>query len=310
MPRPTDTTCARPPTSARSATEPLVPPHSSSARFTGSPASTRSTRSTRATSPASSTPATAIPTPPSSPRRSPRSKGPRPGSSAPRGWRPSRPSCSACSDRATSRDLRRPLRQDGRPRRPRAGAVRDRSTRSSTPTRPETLRERSAPRTRLVFVETLSNPLVRLADIAGLAEIFAATAGATLVVDHTFAPLLCRPLELGADAVIHSLHEADRRPQRPDARPARGRSRRSRPRRGRRLGFRPDRQPVRELAGPAGRRDPGPSLRPRLRQRPGPGRAPGAIIPRSAPCTIRACRLTPTTTAPSRAAPGRLRHDR
>ena len=59
------------------------------------------------------------------------------------------------------------------------------------------------PATRLVFAETLSNPLVRLADIPGLAEV-ARAAGARLVIDHTFAPLLCRPLELGAEAVTHS----------------------------------------------------------------------------------------------------------
>jgi cystathionine beta-lyase/cystathionine gamma-synthase len=71
-------------------------------------------------------------------------------------------------------------------------------------TRPDTLRDALTPRTRVVFVETLSNPLVRLADIAGLAEVIRGT-GAILVVDHTMAPLLCRPLELGADAVTHSL---------------------------------------------------------------------------------------------------------
>jgi cystathionine beta-lyase/cystathionine gamma-synthase len=70
-------------------------------------------------------------------------------------------------------------------------------------TRPETLRHALTPETRLVFAETLSNPLVRLADVSGLAEV-ARTAGALLVIDHTFAPLLCRPLELGADAVVHS----------------------------------------------------------------------------------------------------------
>jgi cystathionine beta-lyase/cystathionine gamma-synthase len=58
-------------------------------------------------------------------------------------------------------------------------------------------------RTRVVFAETLSNPLVRLADIAGLAEA-ARSVGAALIVDHTFAPLLCRPIELGADLVTHS----------------------------------------------------------------------------------------------------------
>ncbi len=70
-------------------------------------------------------------------------------------------------------------------------------------TRPETLRAALMPRTRLVFAETLSNPLLRLADIGGLSEV-AQQAGAILVIDHTFAPLLCRPLELGADLVTHS----------------------------------------------------------------------------------------------------------
>ena len=71
------------------------------------------------------------------------------------------------------------------------------------PTRPETLRAALTPSTRLVFAETLSNPLLRMADIEGLAAI-TRPAGVTLAVDHTFAPLLCRPLELGADVVIHS----------------------------------------------------------------------------------------------------------
>jgi cystathionine beta-lyase/cystathionine gamma-synthase len=70
-------------------------------------------------------------------------------------------------------------------------------------TDPQTLRAALSTTTRLVFAETLSNPLVRLADIAGLAEV-ARAAGARLVIDHTFAPLLCRPLELGAEAVTHS----------------------------------------------------------------------------------------------------------
>ena len=69
--------------------------------------------------------------------------------------------------------------------------------------RPETLRAALTPRTRLAFVETLSNPLLRMADVEGLAAI-ARPGGVTLAVDHTFAPLLCRPLELGADVVIHS----------------------------------------------------------------------------------------------------------
>lgn len=71
-------------------------------------------------------------------------------------------------------------------------------------TRPETLRAVMGDRTRLVFVETLSNPLVRLADIPALAEV-AHAGNAALAVDHTFAPLLCRPIALGADYVTHSL---------------------------------------------------------------------------------------------------------
>jgi cystathionine beta-lyase/cystathionine gamma-synthase len=70
-------------------------------------------------------------------------------------------------------------------------------------TRPDTLRASLRERTRIVFVETLSNPLVRLADLGRLAEL-THKAGAQLVVDHTFAPLLCHPLTLGADAVTHS----------------------------------------------------------------------------------------------------------
>ncbi len=58
---------------------------------------------------------------------------------------------------------------------------------------------------RLVFVETMSNPLVRVVDIAALAEL-AHDHGALLVVDNTFAtPILTRPMELGADFVMESL---------------------------------------------------------------------------------------------------------
>ena len=59
--------------------------------------------------------------------------------------------------------------------------------------------------TRVVFVESPSNPLTKLADIAALSEITRRT-GALLVVDSTFAtPLVTRPLALGADLVLHSL---------------------------------------------------------------------------------------------------------
>jgi O-succinylhomoserine sulfhydrylase len=58
--------------------------------------------------------------------------------------------------------------------------------------------------TRLFFLETPSNPLTEVADIAAIAAI-AKRAGATLVVDNCFCtPALQRPLELGADLVVHS----------------------------------------------------------------------------------------------------------
>ena len=60
------------------------------------------------------------------------------------------------------------------------------------------------PRTKLVFVETPTNPVMRLTDIAGAAAV-AHRHGALLAVDNTFAsPCLQRPLELGADLVMHS----------------------------------------------------------------------------------------------------------
>ena len=58
--------------------------------------------------------------------------------------------------------------------------------------------------TRMVWIETPSNPLLNVVDIAAAAEA-AHAAGALLVVDNTFAtPYLQRPLELGADVVVHS----------------------------------------------------------------------------------------------------------
>ncbi|MFC9972794.1 cystathionine gamma-synthase [Spirillospora sp. NPDC127200] len=60
------------------------------------------------------------------------------------------------------------------------------------------------PETKLIWVETPTNPLLGVADIAALAGI-AHEAGALLAVDNTFAsPYLQRPLSLGADVVVHS----------------------------------------------------------------------------------------------------------
>jgi methionine-gamma-lyase len=59
-------------------------------------------------------------------------------------------------------------------------------------------------RTRVLYVETLSNPTLRVADIPRLADI-AHRHGARLVVDNTFSPLMVSPIQLGADIVVHSL---------------------------------------------------------------------------------------------------------
>jgi cystathionine gamma-synthase len=60
------------------------------------------------------------------------------------------------------------------------------------------------PSTKLVWCETPTNPLLGIADVAGLAAI-AHDAGALLVVDNTFAsPYLQQPIALGADVVVHS----------------------------------------------------------------------------------------------------------
>lgn len=57
---------------------------------------------------------------------------------------------------------------------------------------------------RVVVIETISNPLLRVADVPRVAEI-SRSAGSTLIVDATFGtPYLQRPLELGADIVVHS----------------------------------------------------------------------------------------------------------
>lgn len=67
------------------------------------------------------------------------------------------------------------------------------------------VRKAITPATKLVVVETITNPLVRVVDVAALADA-AHAGGARLVVDNTFAsPVLCRPLELGADIVFESL---------------------------------------------------------------------------------------------------------
>ena len=71
-------------------------------------------------------------------------------------------------------------------------------------TKPEEFAKAVEPETKMLWIETPTNPLLRLVDIAACAEI-ARSAEAMLVVDNTFAtPLLQNPLALGADVVVHS----------------------------------------------------------------------------------------------------------
>ena len=66
------------------------------------------------------------------------------------------------------------------------------------------VKEAMRPETRMIWMETPTNPLLKIFDIAGAAKV-AKDAGVPLVVDNTFAtPVLQRPLELGATAVVHS----------------------------------------------------------------------------------------------------------
>jgi len=68
----------------------------------------------------------------------------------------------------------------------------------------EALQRAVRPETRLIYIETPANPTLDLVDVAGAAAI-ARHAGIPLVVDNTFAgPYLQRPIELGAEVVLHS----------------------------------------------------------------------------------------------------------
>ncbi len=69
---------------------------------------------------------------------------------------------------------------------------------------PENFRQAITPRTRVLYAETIGNPKIDVLNIEAVAKI-AHEAGLPLVVDNTFAsPYLCRPLEWGADLVVHS----------------------------------------------------------------------------------------------------------
>ncbi|HYM53710.1 MAG TPA: aminotransferase class I/II-fold pyridoxal phosphate-dependent enzyme [Candidatus Dormibacteraeota bacterium] len=88
-----------------------------------------------------------------------------------------------------------------------AGAVLSRSgmaTRAVDTTDLDAIESAFTGSTRLVWLETISNPTTAMADIGAVAEL-AHARGALVAVDNTFAsPYLCNPLALGADVVVHS----------------------------------------------------------------------------------------------------------
>ncbi|MDV7765268.1 O-acetylhomoserine aminocarboxypropyltransferase/cysteine synthase family protein [Peribacillus sp. CSMR9] len=73
-----------------------------------------------------------------------------------------------------------------------------------SPDDPENFKRAITPRTKAIFAETIGNPSLRVLDIEAVADI-AHEAGIPLIIDNTFAtPYLCRPIDFGADIVIHS----------------------------------------------------------------------------------------------------------
>lgn len=71
-------------------------------------------------------------------------------------------------------------------------------------TKPELVEAAITPQTKVIYCETVSNPLLEVADIEALSKI-AKKHNLKLIVDNTFSPLSVSPAKLGADVVIHSL---------------------------------------------------------------------------------------------------------
>ena len=68
---------------------------------------------------------------------------------------------------------------------------------------PESFAKAITPNTKAIFAETISNPEIGVADLEGLADV-ASKNGIPLIIDATFSPYINRPIEFGADIVIHS----------------------------------------------------------------------------------------------------------
>lgn len=77
-------------------------------------------------------------------------------------------------------------------------------TKFVNPDDPENFRRAITKKTKAIFAETIGNPLINVLDIEAVARI-AHESGIPLIVDNTFAsPYLCRPIEHGADIIVHS----------------------------------------------------------------------------------------------------------
>lgn len=72
------------------------------------------------------------------------------------------------------------------------------------PTDIESIKKSMKPNTKLIYMETVSNPLLQIADLPQISKI-AKSAGAKLVVDNTFSPMMVSPYKLGADIVVYSM---------------------------------------------------------------------------------------------------------
>ena len=70
-------------------------------------------------------------------------------------------------------------------------------------TTPDSYAKAVTPKTKAIFAETIGNPKIDVADIETLADI-AHKHGIPLIIDSTFTPYICRPIDFGADIVIHS----------------------------------------------------------------------------------------------------------
>jgi cystathionine gamma-synthase len=70
-------------------------------------------------------------------------------------------------------------------------------------TKLDEIKQAAGPKTKLIWIETPSNPLLKITDIAAVAEI-AHAADAICACDNTWAPIVQRPLDLGADLAVHA----------------------------------------------------------------------------------------------------------